>query len=292
MKAGVATNLFIMRALQELDISLRGDVLFESVVDEEFGGVNGTLAGRLRGDNADAAIISEPSFLRICPAQRGGRTAHVTLSVPPGGGILGDNGYSAGISDAVGHFLSRVPQFAEQRRRSAPPHEMYSRNPVPVAVTKISTGPWGTGEPVASPEVCRIEMFWQAVPGEALQCVDDQFRTWLDTVVVDMPQLYPEPPRVEFPIRWLPGSAIDAGEPLVREFEAAAAEVLNRKLVIEGIEGPCDMFVFHEFGIPAILWGARGGNTHNADEYVEIDTVVQAAAVLLAFVCRWCEVKE
>jgi acetylornithine deacetylase len=49
------------------------------------------------------------------------------------------------------------------------------------------------------------------------------------------------------------------------------------------------MYVFHQaFGIPAVLWGARGGNTHAADEYLEIDTVVAAAKSLLLFVCRWC----
>ncbi|HSB14472.1 MAG TPA: hypothetical protein VLE22_08430 [Bryobacteraceae bacterium] len=37
-----------------------------------------------------------------------------------------------------------------------------------------------------------------------------------------------------------------------------------------------------------MLWGARGGNTHNADEYLEIDTAVDAAKPLLLFVCRWC----
>lgn len=36
--------------------------------------------------------------------------------------------------------------------------------------------------------------------------------------------------------------------------------------------------------------GARGGNTHNADEYLEIDTAVAAAKSLLLFVCRWCGV--
>jgi acetylornithine deacetylase len=47
--------------------------------------------------------------------------------------------------------------------------------------------------------------------------------------------------------------------------------------------------VFHQaFGIPAVLWGPRGGNTHAADEYVEIDSVVEAAKALLVFVCRWC----
>jgi acetylornithine deacetylase len=51
------------------------------------------------------------------------------------------------------------------------------------------------------------------------------------------------------------------------------------------------MFVFQQvFGIPTVLWGARGGNTHNADEYVEIDSIIDAAKVLLSFVCRWCGV--
>jgi acetylornithine deacetylase len=68
MKAGIAANLFVMECLQELGLSLAGDVLFETVVDEEFGGSNGTLAGRLHGFNADAAIISEPSSLRISAA--------------------------------------------------------------------------------------------------------------------------------------------------------------------------------------------------------------------------------
>ena len=49
------------------------------------------------------------------------------------------------------------------------------------------------------------------------------------------------------------------------------------------------MFIFQQhFGIPAVLWGGRGGNTHMADEYVEIDTVVDAAKTLLLFVYRWC----
>ena len=48
------------------------------------------------------------------------------------------------------------------------------------------------------------------------------------------------------------------------------------------------MYVFHQhFGIPAILWGARGANTHLADESVEIDSVADAAKALLLFVYRW-----
>src|SRR5215467_14473464 len=100
MKAG-AMNLFIAEEVTALGLQLLGDLLFESVIDEEFGGVNGTLAGRLRGFNADAAVISEPSFLRICPAQRGGRTAHITLRAP--GGVLTEGKFPAGVVDQLTH---------------------------------------------------------------------------------------------------------------------------------------------------------------------------------------------
>jgi len=289
MKAGVAMNLFIAEALANLGLRLAGDLIFETVIDEEFGGVNGTLAGRVRGFNADAAVIAEPSFLRICPAQRGGRTAHITFRAP--GGVLTEGGFPAGVVQQVTHFLSKVPEFAAERRKTAQVHELYAKNtdPVPVSVTKIFTSPWGTGEPITVPEECKVEFFWQTMPGEQQAAVEREFQGWLDGVVQSAPSLFPERPRVTFPIRWLPGSAILKSEPLVRELAECAKAVLSTEPVIAGIEGPCDLFVFQQvFSIPAVLWGPRGGNTHAADEYVEIDSLIAAAKTLLLFVCRWC----
>ena len=37
-----------------------------------------------------------------------------------------------------------------------------------------------------------------------------------------------------------------------------------------------------------LFCGEREGETHAADEYLEIDSVVQAAQTLLVFVCRCC----
>ena len=54
-------------------------------------------------------------------------------------------------------------------------------------------------------------------------------------------------------------------------------------LVLEGAK-PLDV------GIPALLWGPRGGNVHMSDEYVEIDSLVASTKALLAFVCHWCGV--
>lgn len=289
MKAGVAMNAFVAEAVEDLGIRLRGDLTFESVVDEEFGGVNGTLAGRLRGYTADGAIISEPSFLRICPGQRGGRVAHITLSAS--GGILAEGRYPAGIIDQLTHLLNSVGAFAAARRRVAPAHPLYTGvDPVPVSIAKIITAPWGTSEPITTPEECRIELYWQTLPGETQRDIEAGFFAWFQGMLAGAPQLFQRPPAVEFPIRFLPGSAIPADHPLVTGLAASGAGVLGKAPPVAGIEGPCDMYVFHEFGIPAVLWGPRGGNTHAADEYVELDSVIAAAKTLLTFVTRWCGV--
>jgi len=172
-------------------------------------------------------------------------------------------------------------------------HEMYAHHddPVPVSITKVFTSPWGTREPITVPETCQIEMYWQAMPGESQEEIEREFFNWFHGMVERAPQLFPAAPAVEFPIRWLPGSSILKSEPLVKELAECAARVLGEEPPIVGIEGPCDMYVFHQaFGIPAVLWGAKGGNTHGADEYLEIDSAVAAARALLSFVCRWCGV--
>lgn len=291
MKCGLAMNLFVVEALRDLGIQLEGDLIFESVVDEEFGGVNGTLAARLMGFNGDAAIVTESSALRICPAQRGGRLAYITLHAP-NQGILG--AVRANAVEQLRVFLNGVADFQQQRLRSVAAHPLYAHlaNPVPAAVNRVFTAPWGTGEPSNIPSECKLEMFWEAMPGETQRDVENEFHQWLDALIAANPATFGIRPTVDFPIRWLPGSAIEPGHDLVRELAAVAREERNQTPAVQGIEGPCDMYVFHEMGIPAVLWGAAGGNTHNPDEYVDVDSLIEAASVLLTFTCRWCGVRS
>ncbi|MFB3825824.1 MAG: M20/M25/M40 family metallo-hydrolase [Bryobacteraceae bacterium] len=282
MKAGLAAALWLAEALHAMRIELGGDLLVESVVDEEFGGVNGTLAARLRGHRADAAIICEPTSLRIAPAQRGGRLAHVTLSAP--GDIFADQ--QGGVISQLRCLLDALPAFAAAREAGAPRHPYYEHLAAraPVAVTCVSSGAWGFGEPIAVPVSCRVEIFMQAMPGETREEIDAQFLAWLEETAAG----FPARPEVAYPIRWLPASTLTPDAALIRELAESARAVLGREPAVEGMEAPCDMYVFHQMGIPAVLWGARGGNAHAPDEYVELDSALEAAKVLGDFVVRWC----
>ena len=49
MKGGLVAQAAVLCALRSAGIRLNGDLLFESVIDEEWGGGGGTLAARLKG---------------------------------------------------------------------------------------------------------------------------------------------------------------------------------------------------------------------------------------------------
>ena len=60
MKSGLASAVFAVNALQSMGVELNGDVLLESVIGEESGGV-GSLTTIIKGYRADACIIAEPN---------------------------------------------------------------------------------------------------------------------------------------------------------------------------------------------------------------------------------------
>lgn len=285
MKTGVATAIWVIERLRENGVRLKGDLTFESVVDEEFGGVNGTLAGRVRGYVADAAIVGEPSKLRILPAQRGGRIFHITFR---SGGDIFSNDHGPVAVEQLTQFLTRLPEFQAERLAKAPRHDYYRQaNPVPVFVTNIQTSQWGPTEPVAIPSSCKLELYYETMPGESQEEIEAQFFDWLARLTSDR-HLFPAPPQVDRPIRFLPGSFTPRESPLIAELGESARKVLGNEPPVEGIEAPCDMYIFHEFGMPAVLWGPKGGNAHLPDEYLEMDSARQAADVLYDFVLGWC----
>ncbi len=294
MKGGIAAMLVAVEALREAGVELRGDLLVETIVDEEFGGVNGTLAARLRGHNADAAIITEPSQLMLCPAQTGGRTAHITLHADSGG-ILYEGEPLPTVNDQLHYLLGEIKNFTAQRKAQAPVHALYacSHDPTPVWVTKIQSGGWGMQEPITLPTTCRIELYWQSMPGEELEAIEREFFDWLDQTVAARPDLFAVKPEVRFPIDFLPGSAIDAEREIVTQLSATFEEVTGARPLVRGIGGPCDMFVFHRhFNTPALLFGPRGGATHNPDEWVDLDSAQTTMETLAQFICQWCGVAE
>jgi len=69
-KGQIATLYLALAALKDMGVQLKGDLIGHIVIEEECGG-NGTLAFVRGEDRADAALVLEPSELKILPSIRG-----------------------------------------------------------------------------------------------------------------------------------------------------------------------------------------------------------------------------
>jgi acetylornithine deacetylase len=70
MKGGIEAMICAMEAIQRAGLKLKGDLIINTVVDEETGG-DGTRATLDRGYKADAVIIPEPTDLNIQSVEGG-----------------------------------------------------------------------------------------------------------------------------------------------------------------------------------------------------------------------------
>ncbi|MBO0800628.1 MAG: M20/M25/M40 family metallo-hydrolase, partial [Blastocatellia bacterium] len=190
-------------------------------------------------------------------------------------------------------LLGEIKAFAAQRKQRAPVHALYTggSDPAPVWVTKVHCGGWGTKEPMTLPTLCRIELYWQAMPGEELAEIDREFFDWFERAIRSRPDLFACKPEIDFPIVWLPGSAIDERSALVRTLSDAFRQATGAEAQVRGMPAPCDMFIFHRhFNTPALLFGPRGGNTHAPDEWLDLESAQATVETLARFICRWCGV--
>ncbi|MHC4716414.1 MAG: M20 family metallopeptidase [Planctomycetota bacterium] len=288
MKGGIAAGLAALKAIRRAGVRLAGDVVFESVVDEEHGGSNGTLANRLAGVNGDAAVIPEPTGLRLYSAHKGFRIVHLSLTTR-GGMSFGGQDLPNPV-EHVGSLIECFQAFRDRRRRTAPPAPEYAADPdpVPVFMNKLQAGEFSLDIPMQVPETCTLEVYWQTLPGETREAVEGELFEHLGRWVDEHPSLKAFGIEHRFSHRWMPGSRTDPDARIVRTMRQAAGEVLGREVVPIGSPFPCDMFVFRHFGIDTVIFGPAGACAHGSDEYVEIDSLMSTARTRALSILRFC----
>lgn len=294
MKGQLAAMVVIFKALSEQKAPLRGTLAFESVVDEEEAGVNATIAGRLRYGPMDAAIVPEVSGLDIYPAIRGALILNFTFSAQGTWLETGGAGKQADAVEQIGLFLAHLDEL-RAARRSQPVPDSYRgyREAGPVTLTKVYAGGWGFKVPIAVPPVGHIQMIVETVPGEQETDVYSQVEDWLNGVIERHPAAFAIRPRMEYGLRWMHPTEIDPAHPLVATLRESVAQVTGRQPTVKGAPYQCDMWALHRtFNMPAVVFGPAGGNSHAADEYIELESLFAFAECLALFILEWCEVED
>ncbi len=298
MKGQMGAALVLYKAIHEQGIPLLGTLSYESVVDEEEGGVNGTFAGRLRYGPMDGAVLLEGTNLQIYPAARGALITDFIFSSTEGTwlevGMAGEKEERSDAVEQIGIFLYHLDEFRAVRR-AVPVHPLYQvyPDPVPAQITKVYAGGWGPQVPIAVPTEGRIEFIVQTLPGETEAEVQKQQDDWLESVIARHAHAFAVRPKTRRRIRWMRPTAIDPAHPLVATMAQSAERVMGKAPAIVGAPYACDMFALHQFfNMPALLFGPTGANAHAADEYVEVESLFTFWESLLVFVMQWCGLAE
>jgi len=284
MKAGVTANIFAIQTLQAIDFRPAADVLIESVIGEESGGV-GTLTTIVKGFKADAAVITEPTQLHLCPVQSGALTFRIRVSGRAIHACMKPYGVSAIEKFYV---VLQAVQELERRRHVEYRNPLYENpnNIAPVNFGTLRAGDW----PSTVPDELVVEGRFGVMPGEATAAARAAMDAALRKASAADLWLSEHPPELE----WFEGQ-FESGQtppdsPIVQSIADCHTQMCGRAPVVQGVTYGSDLRLFtNHGGIPAVLYGPGNVlNAHTVDEFVELEEVVAATKVLALIVSQWC----
>ncbi|MGM0365534.1 MAG: M20 family metallopeptidase [Actinomycetota bacterium] len=290
MKGALASTFMVMNIISDLGIQLNGDLIVESVVDEENGGSNGTLASRIRGYNADMAIIPEPSMLSICPACKGGKAYKVITEGKAGTGYGGEQIINPAYG--LGSLMRSISDYSDDINSNTNPSGHFYQNeekPREVILDKVQIGDLSPGGNITIPDQAWFSIFIQSLPGYSQEDLDTEFTNHILKVARENKKVFAKEPQVQSITRYLWPFETDPKHPGIALLENAFKGLYNKDAVVEGAKFACDGFIFHKyFNIPTIIFGPRGGNAHAQDEFVRIDDLLLLTKIFLFLVLKWC----
>jgi acetylornithine deacetylase len=277
-----------MRCLQELDVQLKGDVLIESVVDEEYGGSHGVLAARLRGHNADVAFNSEPTHMVACTAHRGGREAYLRFRGRPG--MAFEGGETSDPIVALGRAICAIRQFDDDRNNAARVPDLYRASPrLPFYLNQVGGGGTEYLDAIGTPGETYMHLWAEVFEGTTAEEFDGALLQSIRREFAAHPDCASQEMEFVPTIRWLPGSAMPADHPSLPVLEAAFSG-LEPGFQVGGASFACDAYIFNLYSsFPAVILGPGGGNAHAPDEFVLTSDLLALAKVCARFMWRWCE---
>jgi acetylornithine deacetylase len=273
MKGSLAACIGAAKMLADAGVRLRGDLVVAAVADEEYGSL-GT-ADLIRQVGVDAAIVTEPTNMDVCLAHKG----FVWIEVETKGKAAHGSRFAEGI-DAVmmmGRFLAEL-DVLEGALRGGLAHPLVG--PPSLHAATIAGG---TGLSTYA-ATCRLRIERRTVPGET---VDHAVGQLLDIVR----RLSAADPRFSASVRPFFSRepfevAPTAG--IVQALAASAAVVLGRQPAFVGDSPWMDAALLAEAGVETVVMGPLGAGEHSAEEWVNLDSVVQMAEILAKTAMDYC----
>jgi acetylornithine deacetylase len=273
MKGSLAAMLAAVKALNDSGVQLEGDLILAGVADEEWGSLGSEHL--VKNYPADAAIVAEPSDLSIATAHRG----FIGFEVETTGRAAHGSRYQDGI-DAIllmGAFLHELSGLERELVRREP-HPLVG--PPSLHASTIHGG----DEMSTYPASCKLMIERRTVPGETVEQAMQELQDLLDRCKRHTPNF--EARLTRFIDR--PPFELAYGGELLRTTQIALQERTGRPANPQGVTFWTDAAILAEAGIPSLILGPVGKGLHSAEEWVDLQSCVDLAAVLADVARKFC----
>lgn len=260
MKGGAAAVMSAAAALAKVDFL--GRVLIALVADEEYASI-GAL-DFVKRYKADACVLTEPSEGQLILAHKGFVWAEIVTKGRAAHGSRWDLGVSAIAKMAkIITALERFDQ-SELRNRTHPL--------VGSASQHCSLIRGGTGLSTYAEE-CVLSVERRTLPGElperALEEIEEVIRA--AGAQAEVRYVLDRPPL-----------SCDGDSKIARSLREAVTNVTGKAAETAGVSYWMDAALFAAAGIPTVNYGPSGAGAHEAVEWVDIESVIATARILVA----------
>ncbi|HXH07353.1 MAG TPA: M20/M25/M40 family metallo-hydrolase [Vicinamibacterales bacterium] len=268
MKGSAGAMMAAAAALAAARPALAGRVLLALVSDEEAASLGAI--DFVRRHRADACIVTEPSDGRLILGHKGFAWIEIVTAGRAAHGSRWDLGESA--IARMGRIVAALDEF-DQRVLRTRVHPLVGPASMHCAMIEGGVG-FSTYAPA-----CRLKVERRMIPGETADQVLDELcevvarageRAEVRLVLARPPLLCDPEARVVTCVR------------------EAAARVTGVPPVEAGVAYWMDAAIFAEAGIPTVDYGPAGEGAHAEVEWVDVESLVTTARVLVEAARRFC----
>jgi acetylornithine deacetylase len=280
-KGQIATLFLLLSLIQKSKLKFSGDIIFHFVVEEENGG-NGTLAAIRRGEQADAAIVMEPTGMKILPYVRGAVWFRLTCVGKPG--HSGSGGRRISALDLAIEAMSILRDYHDHLLAASKGIPLFDDfvDPMPITFGKCHAGDW----PATIPNKAIVEGVLGFLPNKTKEQVMQEIKDAIQ-------EIGSEDLKSNFQIDYVYRHDCHTLSPdhnLVKSLADACLKT-GMQPAISAMAASCDSWFYqNQLKIPTVVFGPGDlAVAHSNHEHIAMAQIKQAAQILFEFISNWCQ---
>jgi len=295
MKGGATAMLYAAKAVSELDVELKGDLLLSYCIGEESGRAKeGIWSLSDRGYVADCAIMAEPTGLAIYNKTRGeiyfdidveGKSTHICnryLTIWP----QRDAGAQVGVN-AIDKMLKILDALRELERSWGLTYydEDFGPGTTTIAVSMLRAGESFSAQAGEG----RISIASMFDPKATVEEIKGQIVRLIESVADQDNWLKEHRPKYTIPFPPKVPINIPESDPFIQAVRQSYEQIMKREAVLKPGPFVGDANYLYEKGTKSIFFGPGDVSCcHGTNEYLEVEEMLQAAKIYAAMILNWC----